>query len=110
MIEEKKKIILWLSVSIITIIVIIIWGYFLKQKFLSLKIQKKEPTIQELQFKENLKDLKKSLENVKQNISDVKNINQKNVEIQEQKEKTLSSEQIEKIKKEIKKAVKTNNQ
>jgi uncharacterized membrane protein YvbJ len=37
--NDKKKMMLWFSVLVITIIIMIIWGFFLKKNFNTLKIQ-----------------------------------------------------------------------
>ncbi|MFH1838302.1 MAG: hypothetical protein ABH808_02300 [Candidatus Kuenenbacteria bacterium] len=131
--EERKKLILWVSVFLITVIIVIVWGFSLKQNFSSLKIksqQKKEIDPKNLEIKKNLEELKKSIENFKQGFSDVKtNLEKENtllnndpddyrspvwrdkanltgqVKTEEQKNTKLFPEQIEKFKEKIKEAV-----
>ncbi|MBI4652854.1 hypothetical protein HY750_01220 [Candidatus Kuenenbacteria bacterium] len=123
--NDKKKTILWLSVSIITVVIIIIWGFFLKKDLGALKIQlqqKKELSPKDLQFKKDLEELKKSLQNVQQGILNVKTtVEKENVKTEEQKntetkkqentktqeqknieEYKLSLEQMEELKEKIK--------
>ncbi|MEK9130143.1 MAG: hypothetical protein AAB526_01985 [Patescibacteria group bacterium] len=100
--EKKKEFILWVSVSIIAVIILIFWGVFLRQHFLSLKLQPaKKISPENAQIKENLTELKKSLESVQQKISEIKTIEQKETIPSE-----LSPEQTKKIKEEIQKAIK----
>jgi peptidoglycan hydrolase CwlO-like protein len=93
--NDKKKMVLWFSVSVITVIIMIVWGFFFKKNFNTLKIQlqqKKELSPEHLQFKKDLEELKKSLKNVQQGISNIKTtVENENKKIEEQK---LSSEQI----------------
>ena len=78
--DKEKKTILWISVFVIAIVITIIWGFLIKKDLFLLKTQlqqKKEPNAKDLQFKENLEELKKSLENVQQGISDIKIVTEK---------------------------------
>jgi len=108
--DKEKKTIFWISVFVIAIVITIIWGFLIKKDLFLLKTQlqqKKEPNVKDLQFKENLEELKKSLENVQQGISDIKIVTEKeNAKIKEQK---LSPAQKEELNKKIKEAIEKTN-